>query len=176
MMFQVGEYIQYGNNGVCKVDDITRNVSGVGQDRVYYILVPVEHSGSRIYTPVDNKKVVMRKLLTPEEVEMLMSKIPDIPELRIADDKIRESKYKEALLSGDSERWIQVMKTVHLRRERRIAQGRKITATDERYWKSAEERLCGELAFALGREKEQVKNYLREKFATFVHVSQGSVD
>ncbi len=164
-MFQIGEYIQYGNSGVCKVDAITQNIDGFGQGKTFYILIPVENAGSRIYTPVDNEKVVMRRLLTRDEGRQLLQKIPDIPELGISDDKTRESRYKEAILSGNSESWIQVIKTVYLRQERRVAQGRKITATDERYLRSAEDRLCSELAVIFGKEKGQVKQFIREKLS-----------
>lgn len=172
-MFQIGEYMQYGSNGVCKVHDITQNVAGFAKGKTYYVLIPINNTASRIYTPVDNRKVLMRKLLTPDEVERLLKRIPNIPELRISDNKARESKYKEAILSGNSERWVQVMKTVCLRQQRRMEQGKKIAAIDERYLKSAEDKLCGELAVTLGKEKDQMKEYLREQMSQMIHISKG---
>ena len=41
-----------------------------------------------------------------------------------------------------------------------MAQGRKITATDEKYLKSAENRLYSELALALGQDKSDMEQYI----------------
>ena len=41
-MFEIGDYIVCGNNGICTVENIsTIDVSGVEPDRLYYILQPV---------------------------------------------------------------------------------------------------------------------------------------
>lgn len=66
-MFEKGEYIRYGNDGVCMVNDIVKDLDGFPPGKIFYILTPAEHAGSVIYTPVDNRKVVMRKLLSREE-------------------------------------------------------------------------------------------------------------
>ena len=40
----------------------------------------------------------------------------------------------------------------------RLAEGKKVTASDERYFNMAEDKLFGELAIALGVEKSQMKS------------------
>lgn len=160
-MFKPGEYIHYGNSGLCRVEEITKlNLSGADKDRLYYRLTPMEGQGGIIYTPVDNQKVKMRKALSMEEARQLIDSIPDIEELWISEEKQREQNYKQALQSPDCRCWIQIIKTLYLRKQSRMAQGRKITATDEKYLKSAENRLYSELALALGRKKEDMENYI----------------
>ena len=78
-MFKPGEYIHYGSSGLCRVEEITKlNVSGADKDRLYYRLSPMEGQGGVIYTPVDNQKVQMRRVLSTEEAKQLIDSIPDI--------------------------------------------------------------------------------------------------
>ena len=60
-MFEKGEYIIYGSNGVCEVQDYM-NAAGETDNRTYYVLAPMRSKGSTIFSPVDNQKVLMRKL------------------------------------------------------------------------------------------------------------------
>ena len=53
-MFEKGDYVIYGNNGICRVQDITTlSISGIDKNRKYYLLKPVYASGSTVYTPVE---------------------------------------------------------------------------------------------------------------------------
>ena len=53
-----------------------------------------------------------------------------------------------------------MIKTLHARRQERTREGKKITATDERYLKAAEDYLFGELAAALKIAKEDMRGYI----------------
>lgn len=158
-MFAVGDYIQYGNSGVCVVQEIVQGLENLSKDKKYYLLEPVV-GGGRIYTPVENTKVVMRKILTPEEIKTIVEKMEEIPELWITDERGREQSYKKALHSGDCKEWIQIIKTLYMRKQKRVQQGKKVTSTDERYMKTVEERLYSEFAVSLGIEREDVKAYI----------------
>ncbi len=52
---------------------------------------------------------------------------------------------------------------MYIRRLERSAQGKKSTAVDEHYFKLAEESLYSELAFAIGRDKSEMKDLIEEK-------------
>lgn len=163
-MFKPGEYIHHESNGLCRVEEITKlDISGADKDRWYYRLLPLEGLGGVVFTPVDNQKVQMRRAMTEQEAKELIDSIPEVPELWIAEEKQREQKFKQALKSTDCKCWIQIIKTLYLRKQSRIAQGRKITAMDEKYLKSAENRLYAELAIALGREKKDMEAYITKR-------------
>ena len=67
-MFSIGEYVVYGVEGVCRVEEAGKlKVAGLDKNRAYYRLRPYYHDGT-IYTPVDGK-AVMRPVLTREELE-----------------------------------------------------------------------------------------------------------
>lgn len=160
-MFEKGELIQYGTNGVCEVVNITTpNISGIPKGKLYYELQPYYKKDGKIFTPIDNEKVLMRKILTKKEAQELIDDIPEIEALYVENDKMREMQYKECIRSGDCREWIRIIKTLYLRKMKRIAQGKHITATDERYLKLAEESLYSELSISLAIPKEGMEKYI----------------
>lgn len=159
-MFHIGEFVQYGCSGVCCVEDIVEGRDGLQNGRKYYLLVPVNHAGGRIYTPVNNEKVVMRRILSAEEIDALVQEIPDLPLLTIRDERSREQCYKEAVNSCSCQEWIRLLKTLYERKRLREAQGKKVTSTDERYMKNTEDKLFGEFAASLGKDRSDVKSYV----------------
>lgn len=163
-MFQKDEYVIYGYSGVCKVLDIsTMDIEGMDKERLYYTLQPMSEKDSQIYTPIDNDKIIIRKVLTKEEADQLIYEIPKVPQLWIETDKLREEKFKAAIRSCDCKEWIKVIKTIYLKKQKRIAEGKKVTATDEKYFKMAEDYLYSELSIALGLEKNEVERYIKNK-------------
>lgn len=163
-MFEKGEYIIYGTSGVCKIEDITTmNMASVPSDKLFYVLSPSSQKGGKIFTPVDNQKTVMRRVLSKKEAEDLINEIPEIEELWITNEKMREENYKACMRSGDCRDWIRIIKTLYLRKQQRNAQGKKITATDERYLKMAEDYLYSELEIPLGIPKAEMEDYITRK-------------
>ena len=160
-MFEVDGYIIYGGNGVCRVLDIgIPDINIADKKRQYYTLQQVYEKGSTIYTPVDNDKVIMRKIISKEEANDLINNIQSIEVLCFDDDAIPEEKYKEVMHKYDCKEWIKIIKTSYLRKEERLAEGKKGTAIDDKYLKMAEEYLYGEFAISLNMPKEQVKDFI----------------
>lgn len=160
-MFEKGQYVNYGKHGVCVVEDITHiDIPGVDSNKLYYVLSKVYTKGNKIYAAVDNHKVVMREILSKHEAENLIREIPQIEQLAVANDKSRNDKYKDAMVTCDCREWVKVLKSLYHRKQECIAKGRKVTVTDERFFKEAEEHLYGELALSLGIEKEQVEDFI----------------
>ena len=163
-MFEKGSYIVDGNSGVCQVEDIiTMDMKGVPRDRLFYVLNPSAQKGGKIFTPVDNEKTHMRPVLTPEEASKLIDEIPEIEELWIANEKLREAQYKECMKSCDCKEWIKIIKTLYLRKRARSAQGKRITSTDEKYLRMAEDYLYTELEIPLGIPKARMEAYIGER-------------
>lgn len=163
-MFKIGEYIVYGHNGICKVEDITYlDMSGADKDRLYYVLLPVNTNGGKLYSPVDSNKIKSRKMLTSEEANQLIDEIPKIEQLWVTNDKLREEQYKEAVKGCDCRQWIRIIKTLYLRKQERLAQGKKVTTIDEHYLKLAENQLYGELSVALGKKKGEMADFIAQR-------------
>lgn len=165
-MFKIGEYVVYGMIGVCKVEEIgPMNLSGIDSDKEYYTLLPLYTKGSRVYTPVDNQKVIMRAVISKSDVCSLIDEMRDVEQIEVADDKHRELAYKESLKACDCRELVRIINTVQKRKEERLAQGKKMSACDERYLKAAQEGLYGEFAISLKIEKDEVEEYIEHRLA-----------
>lgn len=163
-MFEIGELIIYGGNGVCRVEKIGPIDTGMGtKGRMYYTLNPLKNKDSRIFTPVDNEKVIMRPTMTKEDALALIDQIQNVETLWIGDERRRETEYKEAVRKCDCREYVKIIKTIYLRKEARLADGKKVTAVDERYYAIAEENLYGELAVALGMDRDQTKIFVEQR-------------
>ena len=163
-MYSVGDYIIYGSNGVCKITDIgPMKMAGAVKDRLYYTMVPCYIRDSEIFTPVDNDRVVMRKVMSREEAEEFIGSIDDIDSLEIIEEKRRELEYKQAVLTCKPDVLVGLLKTIQTRMDERTAEGKKVTSSDAKYFHIAEDSLFGELAISLDMEKDEVKDYLKEK-------------
>ena len=114
-MFNIGEYIVYGNRGVCEVADVGKmSMSAMDKDKLYYTLVPVYARGSKIYSPVDNQKVAIRPIISQQEANDLIDSMPSIGYVEDVDYKKREVIYKDAIRTGKCEELIKVIKTLEL--------------------------------------------------------------
>ena len=166
-MYQKGDYIVYGINGPCLVEDITRlSMPGSDRRRKYYVLRPVNSGKSTIYSPVDNEKVVIRNIVSRKEAEDLLSEIPGIPEVSVEDEKTREERYKEILKNSDLYQCVGLLKMLSRKREIRIQEGRKFTTVDERYLREIDLALSSELAIALEEDRETADKKLWSKLGT----------
>lgn len=164
-MFQAGDYIIYGNNGVCRVESVgtIEIIPGIPKDKMYYTLKPLYIKGSTIYTPVDNQKVLIRPLISKEKAMELIDGAEEIETLWITNEKQREEIYKEELATCDCKEMIKIIKTVYQRMQSRLAEGKKITNNDRKYFKMAQDSLYGELAIVLDMKKEEVEEFITER-------------
>ena len=160
-MFNIGDFVVYGRSGICEVIDITTmKMSGVPIDKLYYVLRPYKDKNGKISTPVDNDKIVIRAVISEEEAKDLLNQMAKITELEIPSEKMREAVYKESIRSCDCISLIKLIKTIRTRKQERLAIGKKITATDERYVKMAESSLYSEFSMVLGVPEAEMGDYI----------------
>ena len=168
-MFKIGDLVVYGNIGVCTVENVgPSNLSGADKNKDYYSLQPYYSGNSKILTPCDNEKVVIRAILTLDEVNLLINDIPNIETITINDEKQREQTYKNLIRGCNCREMMSLLKTINERKQKRLAEGKKITSSDEKYFNMAEDKLHGEFAVVLGLSREQVKEYIIEKIEAVV--------
>jgi len=163
-MFRAGDYVVYGYSGVCQVEETTKlSIPSGAKPREYYSLLPLQDAGSRVFTPVDSDKVAIRGVMSEREALALIDSIPEIEPLYVANEKFREAAYKEAMRTCDYKEWIRIIKTLRLRRMKRVARGKQSTSVDSRYLRSAENYLYTELAVALRKDRSEVESFVEEK-------------
>ena len=160
-MFEIGEYIVYGVNGICRVADIGPSPYDPTDARTFYLLIPVNNPmSSSIYTPVDNVRVPMRRLMTREEIDALMNAVPEIALLEIPVEKQRREIYRTTIHALSPEGYVRVIKTVARRRRELAAAHKHFPVTDLEYGRLAHHMLCSECAHVLGLSEEAAGAYL----------------
>lgn len=161
-MFEIGDNVVFGTDGVCTVESVgPLQIEGVPGDKLYYTLIPFGNPNrSRIFAPVEGKKVVMRKVISRDEADSLIGSITEIGRLPVADERKREETYKRVLQGCDCAEIISLIKEIHARRDQRAAIGKKLPAVDERYINMAENSLFSELCLPLEIDKSEVRDYI----------------
>lgn len=157
-MFSIGDYIVYGGEGVCRVENIGPvPVAHMDQSKEYYTLTPLYHAGV-IYAPTDTS-VRMRAALNEREARALIHSIPGMPanyELPSA-PKLVAAAYKSYLQTYDCVNLMHLIRMIYARREEAATLGRSFGQTDDRYFRRAKELLYGELALALDIPVDKVE-------------------
>ncbi len=161
-MFEIGDLVVYGGEGVCRVEDIgCPDKSSIDKSRTYYTLRSVYTNGVT-YTPVDTK-VHMRPVITFDQAKMLIERIPDIQAETLEGGDARElaDHYRKTIMTYDCDDLVKLIKTVYSKKVTVTGKGKKLGQIDERYMKRAEDMLHGELAVVLNIPKEKVRDYIK---------------
>lgn len=163
VVYEIGDYVVKANNGVCRIDNIQHlDLPNTDKNRLYYLLVPIENKNAKLYVPTDTAAGTLRKALDEAQAWEVIRTIPEVEAAWITNDKLREQAYKEAIHSCNPTALISIIKNLYLRRKQRSEQGKKSTATDDRYFKLAEDNLYSELAFALGKGKSEMRQLISD--------------
>ena len=164
MKYEIGDLDSKPVTGICRIEDILYLTSqDEKNDKLYYLMKPIEDEKDKIYVPVSNSDSRLRLCLTKEEAWNLIKRIPEIPTAWINNEKLREQNYKEAVKANDPEALVAIIKMIYQRKQKRLAQRKKCTATDARYFQMAENLLYMELGAAIGKPK---KEYVRRLLST----------
>lgn len=162
-MYSIGEYVVKAGNGVCEIRDIVKmSVPGEVVRKDFYLLIPYYDRSTKIYVSVDGHKNVIRPVMTEKAAWDLIEQLPQIEETWIENEKLREQKYKEAIRSCDPNELVGIIKNMYYRKQQRMAEGRKNTAVDERYFKMAEEILHSEIAFSIKKSRDELMQIIEK--------------
>ena len=155
--YEVGDFVSKPVTGICEIEAILYpSPQDEKNDKLYYLMKPIEDEKEKIYVPVSSQVSRLRLCLTKDEAWDLIERIPEIPTAWTDNEKMREQKYKEAVKANDPEALVAIIKMIYQRKQKRLSQGKKCTATDARYFQVAENLLYMELGAALGKPKQEV--------------------
>jgi len=160
-MYQEGTLLVHPTYGVCEVVRIGKlDMNNRNKECIYYTLVPLYDSKSKLYIPTDSEGLGLRPVMTKECAQELINRLSQIEPLLVQNEKEREKIFKELLKTGNCEDISRVIKTLYLRKQERLLQGKKAVSLDEKYLYIAREHLYGELAVSLGIDKSSVEDYI----------------
>ena len=162
-MFQCGDLIVYGNNGVCVVERVTTLEGSPNKEQLYYVLKNKSSNGTA-YVPV-NSPVHMRHIMTKEQALALIDKIPFVETKQFAGIATRQAQkvYRDALLSYDSETVVGVIKHLRATGEKKHSLGKKLSSTEERYLEQAQRIIDSELCAAMEMTVEQLRGFISKR-------------
>lgn len=161
-MFSVEDCVIYNAMGVYRIVDIRIEQDISGTEAQFYILQPVFGRNLTIKTPVENQRIMMRKVLTREEVMSLIESMPEQEIIWIDNDRQRNECFKAELKSGDCGKWVKLIKSIHSKQQEKKAIGKRLMKADEEIMKTAKKNLFEEFAVALNISPDEVFSYIME--------------
>lgn len=150
-MFQMQDTVMVRNSGICVIEAL---------DAQTMVLRPVRHPQKELRLPVSAASDRVRRLMSREEAEELLDRIPYIRTIQAPNDKVRMEFYQEAMEKNAGLEWIQVIKSVYLRK-----QERRLSAEELSLYERAKEYAYSELAAVLEIPLEQVEDYICQHVA-----------
>lgn len=133
-MFEIGSYVMYRAEGVCRISDIRDEKFGaIGGQEKYYILSPLNDEKSVVYVPMGNDVLLgmMRPLMSAEEICRLASELKDERWEWIPENRARNAAMRELIARGDRRELIVLVNTILERREASENGGKRLTGSDE---------------------------------------------
>ena len=161
-MFKIGDKIMHGQTGVCEVADICEKALIKNQKKLYYVLCPVMQPNNVIYTPVESDKVFMRPIITKQQAEDLISRIPSLVE-SIKDEPQTSEDYRREIATHNIDDLVSLTANIYHKKFSAKAPKKKLGFLDEKIMRKGEELLFGELSAALEIPYDKVQKYIEEK-------------
>lgn len=163
-MFEKGNFILYGTVGVCLVSEISKTDFS-DSNRLYYNLVPKFEKKTTIYIPVDSDKVMMRKIMTRQEAECLVSSWSTLECKKYGSDKERPQIYKQIFQSGSYLELAAMIKEIV--QIQQSCKKKLLSMREKDGLKMARKLLFEELAVALNIFPEEVADYIHRQTGCF---------
>ena len=163
--FDIGEYVSYGINGMCNIEDIRpMQLSQSVEKMMYYILRPESNPKSTIFVPVNNQKLVskMREPMTKDEINAMLVRMKDRTLEWVKDVRFRTESFHEILNNGVNQDLILMIRCLHRKRQELVQLGKKLPARDSNTLKTAERLVEEEFAHVLHIKCEEVSDYIRD--------------
>ena len=164
VVFNIGDKIVYGSEGVFFVSEYTTSPLDKADERVFYVLRPAHGSENNIIvTPSEGGMTSMRRVMSREEAISLIDRMHEIDEVEVVNERGRRDAYRAVMGGGRGEDFVSIIKTVRRRRAEFLAQTRRLSETDTDFEGRAKNCLLGELAVALDIPHAEVERFIEER-------------
>ena len=163
-MYQPGETVFYGTEGVCRVDEI-REMKVGGEMAEYYVLRPIYREGTTVFVPMKNEQLMsrMRPLLTEAEINRMIDEVNEEDKDWIEDASERKAEFQRILLSADRRELLSMVRVLYLRRLNLQTCGKRLRSNDEQMLRDAEKLLDEEFSVVLKIRPREVPEYIRNR-------------
>ncbi len=162
-MYKIGDTVLHPTAGVCKIIDIkSEDFPGLGI-KEFYVLNPIYDKGQTIHSPVDSTKIILRKVLSKEEINSLILSVSCDKPLWSDNDAIRKETFLKTLKSDNQAKIIQLIIEICEKRKEKMKEGKKLHIIDERILHDAERIIHQEFAYALDIEVDSVAKFIMDR-------------
>ncbi len=155
-MFQCGQQIIYGGNGVCRIEDIVLRETALSEEPVRVYVIRLD-SGLTSYVPVSST-VFMRALLSCDEAEAIIAEYPSIPirNFGSGNSKAMADRYRSILAGHDPREMLCLYKSLQQRVQNAKSCGKKPGSMDERFSQAVKDEISKEFSAVLGISPAEV--------------------
>ncbi len=162
-MFSIGDTVLYGNDGVCRISEITEKSFG-SSTSLYYILVPVFNNRSTVFVPKDNERLVsrMQAILPVDEIKGLIEAC-DEGIAWIDADSERAEYFKSLISGGEFPKILNMARCILKHRDEIMSNGKKLHKSDENILKDAVRIVYEELAMSVDVLKDDIADIICRK-------------
>ena len=178
-MFEPGETVVYRHH-VCQVAELLENYFE-GKD--YIRLDALFENSLKLFVAQENAVVPqVRYPLDAASCNALLDAFADTPLLdedallqdastpTLAERRMKEE-YERRLKASGLDELVPIVKTIARHAELRESAGRRLTATDKKYYEIAQRLLCDEVSVSLSMPRESVDDYLSERIGLASKIS-----
>ena len=143
-MITKGQYVVYGTNGICLVED-------------------VRMMKFALYVPLNNEKLMgkLRPVMTKKEIDSLLLGMKDKEIIWDGDRRNRTERFHDILVGGVTQKLLLMIRCIYMKKRELVLVGKALSATDENTLKSAEKLVEEEFSYALHIPREEVTGYIR---------------
>ena len=156
IVFNIGQTVLYGSNGVCTVDGVTEKRVGSFKAN-YYVLKPVGANAATLFVPTSNTQLVsrIRRGLTEDEANRILDDLPDCGEW-IDDKQQRTEDFRAIIAKGDCVELIRLIRLIHAHELSQTANHKRLHVSDERFMKEATKMVCEEFSIVLHTDSDSI--------------------
>ena len=163
-MYQVGEYVVYGIQGVCRV--LGKEKQLVNRKRTeYLVLEPLAKGAAKFYLPTQNPSAMgkLRPVLTRLELENLIDSEQLRQDCWIPEENLRKQQYRDLLAAADRLSLMRMLRGLYRYQNELLEAGKRIHLCDDNFLRDAERLLCSEIALVMELSPEEAKQFLRSR-------------
>lgn len=162
--FEKSQYVYYGANGVCRIEDICL-MPDLNAHALFYVLKPIADRNSVYYIPTDNERLVskLRMPLTREEIDATIDSVKDTSVPWIDDRSTRQEQCRAALRECDMRQILLIVGMLYLHKQMLSEENKRLSSTDEAILRDAEKLTENEFSFVLDLKVDEVGSYIRRR-------------
>lgn len=160
-MYQIGDTVMHPSEGVCSIEDIRPIRFSGNVSRDYYVLRPSMEKGSgTVYLPIDRGDAVLRKLLSRQDILDMIHESTQYAGLWVDDARMRKERFTAVVQEHNCAKMIQMIREIREHHAGRLAEGKKLPATDEHLLTEAERMLHQEFSYVLRLSPEDTVAFI----------------